>query len=91
MNMERLYDCIKPRHRVWCRKEELKSGTAEGTFTFVDSTIDAKLGGGSEIIVIDQPGTILFWDETARLAYDWTTDTESTKESTGEGGTNDEH
>lgn len=73
MNIERLYDCERPRHRVWCMSSELTAGAADGTYTVNNSRIAAELGEGSEIIVIDQPGKILFWDAENGIAYDWTT------------------
>lgn len=72
MNLERLYDCAKPRHRAWVKYAELTAGQTDGTYTVNDQSVAAVLGDGSEIIVIDQPGMILFWDAGSRLAYDWT-------------------
>ena len=72
MNYERVYDCARPRHRVWCKSSELTEGSTSGTFTFNDSAMAAELGEGSEIIVMDLPGKVLFWDKAEQLAYDWT-------------------
>ncbi len=71
MNIERLYDCVRPRHRVWVRSDELTAGATAGTYTLVDDDAAAQLGFGSEIIVIDEPGRILFWDDQEGAAYDW--------------------
>ncbi len=74
MNYERLYDCAKPRHRVWCKSSELTAGTgaAAGTYTLNDAALAAELGEGSEIIVMDKAGMILYWDAAIAKAYDWT-------------------
>ena len=72
MNIERLYNCVRPRHRVWCMSSELTAGQTDGTYTLNNRATAAKLGEGSEIIVIDQPGKLLFWDAENQLAYDWT-------------------
>ncbi len=74
MNYERLYGCAKARHRVWCKMSELTagSGASAGTYTLNDAALAAELGEGSEIIVMDKPGTVLFWDKEDQIAYDWT-------------------
>ena len=72
MNIERLYTAVRPRCRVWCLSSELTEGAAEGTYELIDETAASELGMGSEIIVIDQPGKLLFWDAEGGLAYDWT-------------------
>lgn len=70
MNWKYLYDCEKPRQRVYCLSTELVDG-GDGSFTFSDTSMNAKLGDGSEIIVMDQPGTLLFWDATNQKGYNW--------------------
>ena len=72
MNIERLYDCSAPRHRVWCMSSELTAGATAGTYTLKDADLTASLGHGSELIVMDEPGRLLFWDAGNRVAYDWT-------------------
>ena len=37
-----------------------------------DAAVNAQLGEGSEIVVIDAPGKLLFWDRAGGLAHDWT-------------------
>lgn len=72
MNRETIYESARPRHRVWVKADELEAGTEEGTYTLKDTGTAAELGFGSEIYVIDRPGTLLFWDDAAGVAYDWT-------------------
>ena len=72
MNIERIHSAARPRHRVWCRAAELTAGQTAGTYTFADAAVNAELGEGSEIVVIDAPGRLLFWDSAAGLARDWT-------------------
>lgn len=72
MNIERIHSTARPRHRVWCMSGELSDGQTAGTYTFTDAAVNAQLGEGSEIVVIDAPGKLLFWDSVGRLAYDWT-------------------
>ncbi len=72
MNIERIHSGARPRHRVWCRTAELNEGQTAGTYTFVNAAVNAELGEGSEIVVIDAPGRLLFWDSDAGLARDWT-------------------
>lgn len=43
----------------------------DGTYSFVDTAKAATFGVGSEIIVIDSPGKLLFVGDDG-LAYDWT-------------------
>lgn len=61
-----------PRHRIFCLSDDLTAGQTAGTYTLNNSAVAAELGEGSEIIVIDAPGRLLFWDSVKRLAYDWT-------------------
>lgn len=72
MNIERIHSAARPRHRVWCLASELSEGQTAGTYTFVNTAVNAELGEGSEIVVIDAPGKLLFWDSVAGLAHDWT-------------------
>lgn len=72
MNIERIQSAARPRHRVWCLASELTAGQTAGTYTFEDAAVEAELGEGSEIVVIDAPGRLLFWDSANRLAHDWT-------------------
>ena len=80
MNIERLYDCSAPRHRVWCMSSELTAGATAGTYTLKDADLAACLGHGSELIVMDEPGRLLFWDAENRVAYDWTASEEDSGE-----------
>ena len=80
MNLERLYNCARPRHRAWCLSAELLAGATAGTYSLTDSAIAAELGHGSELIVMDEPGRLLFWDAGNRVAYDWTASEEDSGE-----------
>lgn len=66
MNVVTLYDGETIRHRVYCLDEELdKTGD---TYTFKDGRTP---GDGSEIVVKDVPGKILFWDGVNSVGYEW--------------------
>lgn len=72
MNTEQIYSCRRPRHRVWCLSSEMNEGTTAGTYTFKDASLNTRLGEGSEIVVMDKPGMVLFWSKAGHIAYDWT-------------------
>ena len=69
MNIAHLRDAVKPRDKVWCVSSDLTAG-ADGTYTFKETV---NIGDGSEIIVMDMPGIILYWSEADEKAYDWVT------------------
>lgn len=71
MNYETLYSPAHLRHRVWVKISDLTAGASDGTYTLNDTDIANMLGDGSEIIVIDQPGMLLFWSATDKLGYQW--------------------
>lgn len=71
MNIKYLSDAQKPRAIAWCMSSELTDNN-DGTYSINDASTAASLGEGSEIIVIDVPGKLLFWDAENSLAYDWT-------------------
>ena len=71
MNIKQYYDSDQPRAEAYCKKSELTAG-ADGTYTVNNAADAAKLGTGSSIIVIDEPGLILFYDAENAVAYDWT-------------------
>jgi len=71
LNRETIYEAARPRHRVWVKAEELTAGADEGTYTLTDAAAAAELGFGSEIYVIDKPGTLLFWDNGSQSAHLW--------------------
>ena len=60
------------RGQAWCMSSEL-TDNGDGTYTINDERAAAMLGGGlgSEIIVIDSPGKLLFVGDDG-VAYDWT-------------------
>ena len=51
------------RAQVWCKWADLTESS--GIYTFDDDELNESLGFGSEIIVVDQPAMILFWDDDA--------------------------
>ena len=71
MNIKYHSKCEQPRADVWCMSTEL-SDNGDGTYSFADATAAAKIGTGSQIVVIDKPGLVLFYDAASALAYDWT-------------------
>lgn len=71
MIVEQIYATNKPRQNVWCKSSELQASETSGAYEFVDAAAAAKLGDGARIIVIDWPLTMLFWDKTAGVAYNW--------------------
>lgn len=70
MNIKQYTDSEQPRATAWCIESELTAG-ADNTYTINDPDDAAKLGTGSDIIVIDKPGLILFYDAENAVAYDW--------------------
>ena len=71
MNIKYMSDAQKPRACAWCMSDEL-TDNGDGTYSIKDAEAAASFGEGSEIIVIDLPGKLLFWDAENSLAYDWT-------------------
>lgn len=69
MRIEVVYDGLNRRHKVWCKNADLKAGAVSGTYEFVDDGVS--VGEGSEVIVIDKPGCVLFSDDGGVL-YEWT-------------------
>ena len=65
MNIKYHLTDVGPRARaqIWCKWADLTED--DGVYTFDDDTLNASLGFGSEIIVVDQPAMILFWDNDA--------------------------
>lgn len=72
MNIEYLYgvDLLYPRARIWCKSSEITK-EADGSYVF-NHPIPSGVGTGSEIIVIDVPGLMLFYDAESGKAYAWT-------------------
>ena len=72
MNIQTFYDTVRPRHRVWCLSEDLTAGESAETYTSTeDHAPGVPLGDGSEIIVMDAPGRLLYWDAENECGYDW--------------------
>lgn len=72
MVIVREFGSSTPLHHAKCWKSELTDGQNEGTYELVDADIAASLGDGSDIVVMDVPGRVLFWNAAERVAYDWT-------------------
>lgn len=51
------------------------SNSTVGTYTLVDSNLAAKLADGATIIIMDEPGLILFWSAQDQIAYSWDDET----------------
>lgn len=66
-----LMDFGQTRAHAWAMSSEL-TDNGDGTYSIIDTEIADSFGTGSEIIVIDIPGKLLFWDAETQLAYDWT-------------------
>ena len=61
---------LKARATVWCLSEEIEDN-GDGTYGLVDTEAAESLGFGSEILVIDNEGLFLFWDDGNGCAYNW--------------------
>lgn len=59
-----------PRRRVWRNKNELVDN-GNNTYYFKEEE-PKEIGYGSEVIVVDSPGKLLFYDSDTHLLYDWT-------------------
>lgn len=57
---------------VWAMLDEL-TDNGDGTYNVNDQNIADMMPQGSEIIVINKPGLLLFWDPSTQKAYDWST------------------
>ena len=55
---------------VWAMLDEL-TDNGDGTYNVNDQNIADMMPQGSEIIVINKPGLLLFWDPGTQKAYDW--------------------
>lgn len=69
MVIERPSEVGQPRRRVWCMLKEITLEQA-GVYSFVNLPTEA-LGDGSEVIVINSPGKLLFYCAEDGLLYDW--------------------
>ena len=69
MVIERPFETGQSRRRVWCVLDDIAL-ESEGIYTFVNLPEDA-LGDGSEIIVMDSPGKLLFYHADDGKLYDW--------------------
>lgn len=70
MKIERIMEGNMDRHRAWCKIDELTKDS-DGNYA-INKTEDADaLGDASEIIVMDSPGMMLYWDAEAQKAYVW--------------------
>ena len=71
MNIQYLSTALQPRALVWCTSDEI-TDNGDGTYTINDAQIASTIGTGSEIMVMDKPGTMLYYSAEISLAYDWT-------------------
>ena len=69
MVIERPFETGQPRRRVWCKLDDI-SLESTGVYSWVNLP-DEDLGDGSEVIVIDSPGKLLFYHAEDGLLYDW--------------------
>lgn len=69
MIIEKPLETGQPRRRVWCMLDDIQLEQA-GIYSFVNLP-DEALGDGSEVIVMDSPGKLLFYHADDGLLYDW--------------------
>lgn len=69
MVIERPLEVGQPRRRVWCKLADIQLEQA-GVYSFVNLPNES-LGDGSEVIVINSPGKLLFYCAEDGLLYDW--------------------
>lgn len=69
MVIERPFQRGQARRRVWCVLADIAL-ESEGIYSFA-TLPDTALGDGSEVIVIDSPGKLLFYHAEDGLLYDW--------------------
>lgn len=71
MNIERPSEVGQPRRRVWCTFADIQL-VSDKVYSFVNLPTES-LGEGSEVIVMDKPGMLLFYhiSNGSGLLYDW--------------------
>ena len=70
MKIERIMEGNMDRHRAWCKTDEITKDK-DGNYTLNNTADAAALGDASEIIVMDSPGMMMYWDAEAKKAYVW--------------------
>lgn len=72
MTIKYQFDWTEPIAQARCLASEL-TDNGDGTYSIKDSAIsdNPAFGTGSEIIAVDLPGKLLYWDSESALAYDW--------------------
>lgn len=69
MVIEKPFELGQPRRRVWCMLNEINL-VSDGVYEFVNLPSNV-LGDGSEVIVMDSPGKLLFYHSEDNKLYDW--------------------
>lgn len=69
MVIERTSNAGEPRRCVWCMLDEITLVT-EGVYEFVNIPEEA-LGDGTEVVVMNSPGKLLFYHAADNRLYDW--------------------
>lgn len=61
-----------PRVSIRAKHDAFTAGATEGTYVPMEPEKLNGIASGSDIIIYDRPGMILFWDLEDGVAYDWT-------------------
>lgn len=69
MVIEKPFELGQSRRRVWCVLDDIQL-ESEGIYTFVNLPSE-DIGDGSEVIVMDSPGKLLFYHSEDNKLYDW--------------------
>lgn len=69
MVIEKPFQRGQSRRRVWCKLEDITL-EQEGVYSWTNLP-DKDVGDGSEVIVMDSPGKLLFYSAKDDLLYDW--------------------
>lgn len=69
MIIERPLETGQSRRRIWCKLADINLEQA-GVYSWVNLPSES-IGDGSEVIVIDSPGKLLFYSASDDLLYDW--------------------
>lgn len=70
MKIERIMEGNLDRHRAWCKIDELTKDS-DGNYSINKTADAALLEEASEIIVMDSPGMMLYWDAEGQKGYVW--------------------
>lgn len=69
MIIERPFETGQSRRRIWCKLSDITL-EQEGVYSWTNLP-DEAVGDGSEVIVMDSPGKLLFYSASDNLLYDW--------------------